>query len=297
MSTLAGWMIALSVSDAPDAGKLGFPAREVRRVVFSLSTALIREGANILYQGDLRRGGWTRDMFQFLSGTYAGAGITPFVNLLPEPVLRGIDFAGLIDALRAARGSARMEAVLGERIWPLVLIEGIVYAGELAGEHVALAGEADFAAWLSTAPEISGPAGLARARELGAALADARVAVGGKMGLEGRPEDRYEGARPGVAEEARLTLALRRPFIPLGAYGGATRDVAIALGLLDPIQATPRGLQQEGYEEAMADLRSIAVNIPDGIRAELRSLADDDRTEEIAIRAVRLLETWSKVET
>ena len=36
--------VALSISDAPDRAKLGFPKREVDRVLFSLCTALIREG-------------------------------------------------------------------------------------------------------------------------------------------------------------------------------------------------------------------------------------------------------------
>ena len=54
MKALAGKIVGLSISDAPDRAKLGFPDREIDCALFSICTVLIRAGARISYAGDLR---------------------------------------------------------------------------------------------------------------------------------------------------------------------------------------------------------------------------------------------------
>jgi hypothetical protein len=122
--------------------------------------------------------------------------------------------------------------------------------------------------------------------------ADARVALGGKMGIVALPQDRYEGAMPGIAEEAILTLEASRPLVPLGAFGGASRDVAIALGLMDEDRRVPRGEQQLGYAEAMSRVERLGDRIPDAVRPALRELADDDRGEATSFAIVEAILCW-----
>lgn len=45
------------------------------------------------------------------------------------------------------------------------------------------------------------------------------------MGVLSDPADAYEGAMPGIVEQAILTLEAAKPLIVLGAFGGASRDI------------------------------------------------------------------------
>jgi hypothetical protein len=56
---------------------------------------------------------------------------------------------------------------------------------------------------------------------------------------------------PGVIEEAQQTLQADKLILPLSAFGGATRDVSIALGLLPESQRVPRGQQHSSYATAL----------------------------------------------
>jgi hypothetical protein len=77
--------------------------------------------------------------------------------------------------------------------------------------------------------------------------------MGGKMGIIHIVDDQYDGTMPGVAEGALLTLKNGKPLVTLAAFGGATRDIAIALGLLPASAATPRGCQIDSYSETMKE--------------------------------------------
>ena len=59
--SLEGRMIAISIGDAPDRGRLGYPQREVDRVLLSVCTALVRAGARIVYGGNLDPAGFRID--------------------------------------------------------------------------------------------------------------------------------------------------------------------------------------------------------------------------------------------
>src|SRR5215207_3550676 len=107
MRVLEGKVVGLSISDAPDRARLGFPDREIDRLLFSICTVLIRSGARILYAGDLRSSGYTFKLFRHLAGAYAGQGERPFIHVVPEPVLRRVPYDDWLDALKESRGIAR----------------------------------------------------------------------------------------------------------------------------------------------------------------------------------------------
>lgn len=290
MNNLAGKTIALSIGNAIDRAKLGLPEREVDRVLFTMCTALIREGCQILYAGDLRAGGYTMTMFQFLAGTYAGEGVTPFKNILPEPVVRQLDFDTLFAAARAARGVAEINLTLAGNLYPVQRIGDDLRIGNKGTDRPHIKNGDQLATFLQGVP-IS-MQGFTEARRIVSELADGRVAMGGKMGLVDLPSDQYEGAMPGIAEEAILSLRLGKAFVPLAAFGGAARDAAIALDLL-PVEArTPRGPQVPSYEEAMQQLRHLRAALPSSQLEPLRRLANNDGAEDLAQEVLHVLREW-----
>jgi hypothetical protein len=289
--------IAVSISDAPDRAKLGFSKREENRVLFTVCAHLIRAGYSILYSGDLRPGGYTLALFEFISGTYAGQGIEPFTNLLPEPVVARMGYDALMDTVRAAQGTAHVELAVDGTAHPVRRSARGLLVGAKGGSRVEIGDDASLAAWLAGFPVVERARGFTAARELSAERVAARVSLGGKMGLLGNAEDQYEGAMPGIAEEAILTLERRGVYVPLAAFGGATRDVAIALGLLPEDQRVPRGDQADSYHPAMSRIAGMCDLIDAGTRGALAALVASDRAEEIGAGLVRLLQSGSNAST
>lgn len=285
----SGREVAISISNAPDRAKLGFPEREQSRVLFTVCSHLIRAGHSILYSGDLRPGGFTLGLFEFISGTYAGQGVEPFTCLLPEPVVRRVGFEALRDSVHAAQGTARVELMLDGTAHPVRRSAAGLLIGAKGDARVEVGDDASLKAWLAATPAAENAAGFTAARRLGAQRTAARVSFGGKMGQVALAEDRYEGAMPGIAEEAILTLEQGRAYVPLAAFGGATRDVAIALGLLPKAQRVPRGTQADGYEEAMMEVATLRDAVNPDTRAALGALATSDLAEEIGVAIVDLL--------
>ena len=56
-------LIAISVSDSPDLGRLGLLERSLRQTVSALVTRLVRHGARIAYGGNLDRTGYTHQLY------------------------------------------------------------------------------------------------------------------------------------------------------------------------------------------------------------------------------------------
>src|SRR4051812_42636892 len=85
----------------------------------------------------------------------------------------------------------------------------------------------------------------------------------------------HEGAMPGVAEEAIMTLEAGRALVLLGAFGGATRDMAIALGLLPEEARVPRGPQTDSYGPALARVEALRPLLPESLRPRLQAVASE----------------------
>jgi hypothetical protein len=125
-------------------------------------------------------------------------------------------------------------------------------------------------------------------RILVSALCRTRIAMGGKTGLLDRPSDQYSGSMPGVVEETLVTLNTGGVPIILGAFGGASRDMAIALGLLDEADRVPRGAQASSYAPAIAQLAGMRDKIRQDLLAELKTIAAMDQTELLGYRIAAL---------
>jgi hypothetical protein len=308
--SLAGRQIAISIGDAPDRGRLGYPQREVDRVLLSVCTALVRAGARIVYGGNLDPAGFTFKIFRHLSEAYAVRRPTPpFVHVVPEPVLRRANFEDLASMLKEARGTvetivtfadgrmARLAAENDEGLQGDANIDRPkIRVLDPPDSDLKIDSQQSLDNWLRQAPP-NGPDAFSSARRIMTSLVTGRIVMGGRMGILNRPGDRYEGKMPGILEEAILTLADGQALVILGAFGGAARDLAIALNLLEPSARVTRGAQHPGYERALEEARALAGRIPDrpDIRGQLSEIAKSDRAEQLSYSIVRLLSDWPTV--
>lgn len=300
MTTLRGGLVALSVSDAPDRAKLGFPSREIDRALFSICTALVRTGAKIVYGGNLDPNGLTFGMFRHLAGAYAASREAPFIHVIPEPIFRETSFEGLSSALREGVAVVETWAHLKNDLYRLRAVDDGLRIGE-GSSRQRITNSVQFESWLDAIEVVECTSAYSAARKAMTEMVDARVVLGGKMGLLDCPGDAYQGAMPGIIEETILTLEAGIPCFPLGAFGGAARDVAIALGLLDSSKHVPRGKQLPTYASSLKRVSELRDNIPLEVRPALIALADDDRGESMAYSLVEVLCYWlaekRKIET
>lgn len=103
----------------------------------------------------------------------------------------------------------------------------------------------------------------------------------------------YQGRMPGIVEEALLHVGANRLVVPLGAFGGAARGVAIALGLLLENFGVEYAETGEGYGGSLEALRGLAQRhreVVDGLEAgsALEALAAADEPTAIGAAVVRL---------
>lgn len=296
MTELKSRSVALSVSDAPDRARLGFPAREVDRALFSICTVLVRTGAKIVYAGNLDPDGLTFSMFRHLTGAYASAQEVPFIHIVPEPILRSASFDGLVSALREGAAVVETRIHIEDNLLPIRAVEDGLRLGK-GGSRIRLGNDAEFKSWLDARKTLDSISAYSAARKAMTEVSDARVVLGGKMGLLNNPGDTYQGAMPGIVEEAILALEAGMPCVPLGAFGGAARDVAIALDLLDPSKRVPRGEQSPTYDPSLGQVAALRDRIPGALRPALMALADDDRGDPMAYDVAVALEQWLNLKT
>ncbi|OXT01969.1 hypothetical protein B7H23_03260 [Notoacmeibacter marinus] len=287
MSELEGRIVAISIGDAPDRARLGFPQREVDRALLSTCTALVRAGAEIAYAGHLKPEGYTFKIFRHLAGAYAGSRETPFRHFVPEPVARGTRYADLLAVLNEGRGVVTTEIARGEAFVPVRPGGG----GIRLGDEV-VSNDMQLSKWFAAVAPRNAAEGYRTTRRMMSSRVDARVVMGGKMGVLSDPGDTYQGAMPGIVEEAIVTLELGKPLVVLGAFGGAARDVAIALKLLDADHAVPRGEQNATYRPSIDRVAALSDRIPGALRDVLAHLADDDRAEQNAFRTASAIAEW-----
>lgn len=291
MTALQDKRVALSVSDAPDRARLGLPAREVDRALFSICTVLVRSGAKIVYGGNLDPEGLTFSMFRHLAGVYVTDKEPPFMHIIPESVFRKTSFDTLVSALREGASVVETHAHIDGNLVPIRAVGNGLRVGR-GGSSKRLGGDGEFRTWLDAKPVLDHASAFSAAREAMTRVSHGRVVLGGKMGLLDDPCDGYQGAMPGIVEEAILSLAADQPCVPLGAFGGAARDVAIALELLDNSKRVPRGEQSPTYNPSLDQIVAYRDKIPAHLRPYLSSLADDDRGEPMAYDIAGLLERW-----
>jgi SLOG cluster2 len=236
--------VALSVSETPDLASLGMFEDDDKRVLSAVLTPLVYGGARIAYGGRIApqaATNFTQEISTRLAEAYRQIGSSvasrPYVHYLRDNDARreGVDrfFAHCVQL-----GAYSEVKLLRGKTTVLTLLPSGRVVDVYDGEH--RIGAARSAAELIKVRQIVGiVAGsfqgdpLATMRAAMAEETDARVILGGRVAGG-------SGGISGIAGEALATLAASKPLVVIGGIGGASRDVAWALDLLDDSERLER---------------------------------------------------------
>jgi len=200
---LSAKSIALSISEPEDLQERGLSMEHLNDAFAELARQLLALGAQLIYGGDIREGGYTELLFELVAryGTRGEQGPSrpAVVNVLPYPVHAPLHKDAIFS----------LEARFSE-------IGGLVYLGR-RGEHLSREER------LKQKAHIVKPAEwadfLTAMRTSVTEKSDARVLLGGRR-------DEYHGRMPGLLEEALISNARQQPLFFVGGFGGITRDLA-----------------------------------------------------------------------
>lgn len=237
---LKGMVVAISVSDSADLGRLGLSARHCDMAIAEIARAVLIAGGNIAYGGRLVPFGFTQ--------------------IVMDEVTR---FAGDRDALtiylaaseHATMSSSEIRHFHNEQHASIQLV-----CLDEAGSPVA-PDKRDMSS------PIDPPTALTGMRRHIASVADAHVVVGGQLAG-------VEGSVPGVLEEALFGLEAAHPVLVAGGFGGAAAAVVRAVGTDDGGWA-PEGYPRhaEMWTEPLEKIAAFAG------RQVLDGLSDQQRRE------------------
>ncbi|MCA2434870.1 hypothetical protein HFN06_25885 [Rhizobium leguminosarum] len=202
--------IAVSTSESPDMPGLGLEAEHLRDAMTEIARHALALGAKLVYGGDLRTGGFSNLLFE-LAARYRRDTSNPrklgVTNYLAWPVHIQKSAEQLEHDAADLEGTAelRLLTINGENIG-------------LKERHNLQTCEPTEAEWAT---------GLAAMRHKMLAETQARIILGGRV-------DKFKGNMPGIAEEALYSLQAKQPLYVMGGFGGCARDVAEAIGVLEP---------------------------------------------------------------
>lgn len=305
--------IAVSVSEADDGAKLGFPDDQMDRVLEAVLTPIVSEGARVAYGGRLKstRANPGRANYTFVIADRLGEA---YRRLEMKPGIRPFRHFVSRERVRRSVGQRRFLAHVeslapyGE-VWIVDNADSMLVTtqiGHTSGRSTYVIGpppETDagdqselfhsYQGLMQTEayrrvlgrPVQSKVDGLSLMRSAMASMCDARLVVGGRR-------TGFSGSTSGVCEEALLTIRADRPLVVLGGFGGASRDIAIALGLLDASRAVPLHVtdSRDGYQSGMHDIETVRSQFEACAGEDLdllKELADTDSLTDTTERLVR----------
>jgi hypothetical protein len=248
--TLAHQLVAISVSDSPDLGRLGLLERSLHQTVAALATRLVCRGARIVYGGNLNQKGYTYQLYPAIAQAYATAALRsarpPFVHYVAAYLAQ--DPAEVAAHLKAVGGFAEVRLVDCDRGVTNVVTRGneLIWSPS-KGDKRRLTDLSQLPAFVAdTRPQSGGRAvDLDAMREVMEDAVTARITIGGRV-------TGYGGSKPGVLQEALLALEKNHSVFTLGGFGGASRDAAIALGLVSHDDALEHKETGPGYIETIS---------------------------------------------
>jgi hypothetical protein len=268
---LANQLIAISVSDSPDLGRLGLLDRNLKQTVSAIATGLVRRGARIVYGGNLDRYGFTYQLYPAIAQAYATAALRsaqpPFVHYVAAYLAQ--NDKDVADHLTAVAPFAEVRFVDRERGVTSLVTRGndLVSTFSRGGDPrlTSLDKLPSFVAELSR-----GSGGQAMdldvMRDVMEDAVSARIVIGGRVAG-------YAGSKPGVLQEVLLALGKKHTLVPLGGFGGAARDAAIALGLMSRDDRLSRTKLGEGYAQTVEEIAMHAAEFRE--RANAAQAWDD----------------------
>jgi len=240
---LAGVRIGVSVSDSPDLARLGLSEVHLRLALGEMARVVLIGGGRLVYGGRLDPAGYTA----FLQGElekYARRD-QPLVVCLAWQEHRELALAALKEA--------ELELGLHGRITYLNSDGMPIAAADGRGE-----------APVSISDGATRAQALTAMRHYVISETDARVLVGGRR-------SGFQGAMPGVIEEALIAIQAGQPVFLAAGFGGATWDAARALGL---VTSEWPDLSGPARYDALAALEQAAHAA--GWRLDVNGLRDEE---------------------
>lgn len=202
--------IAVSTSHSPDMKGLGLDEEHLRDAMTEIARHSLALGAKLVYGGDLRKDGFSTLLFELAaryrrdSKVSRKLGVT---NYLAWPVHIRETPEHLLQVAADLEGTAELRLL------------------DINGKDIGLAGRRDL---LTRQPsESEWTKGLSAMRLTMRQTTHARIILGGVV-------DKFMGSMPGIAEEALYSLQGKQPIYIMGGFGGCARDVAEAIGVLEP---------------------------------------------------------------
>lgn len=294
---LADRFVAVSVSRDDDLPQMGLPADQIPRALQAILVPLVADGARIGYGGRITVEGdnYTQIISNQLAEAYRrleqAPGSRPFVHFVAQHRLANTPVAELL-------GHLKLVAPYGE-IWvtgPDGVLGTLVAATSTSDEVAACEGcglQRDADLQVATgekglaalplyrsfvAKPVLGPnESFTAMRTQMARSCDVRVQLGGR-------KTDFSGPISGLCEEALLTIAAGKPLYVLGGFGGASRDIAIELGVLGDRMRVPRVPEHDEtrYFEGLRQVNAARSAYQSLYTAdELSALADLARTESV----------------
>ncbi|MBB4232191.1 hypothetical protein [Rhizobium mongolense] len=202
--------IAVSTSESPDMPGLGLHNEHLRDAMAEIARHMLALGAKLVYGGDLRADGFSNVLFELAARYRRDTKATNSVavtNYLAWPVHILQQPEQLDEVAADLEGTAELR---------LLDIDGKIL--DLKERHKLPAHEPTEPEWAK---------GLSAMRQTMLAETHARIILGGRV-------DKFKGEMPGIAQEALYSLQGRQPLYVMGGFGGCARDVAEAIGVLDP---------------------------------------------------------------
>ena len=258
---LKGQTIGISVSDSPDLSRLGFMGTHIRLAVGEIARVVLVAGGRLAYGGHLEPEGFTVFLTRELDRY--GRNDRPLLVMLALQEHRRVP----LSHLRALKNGLGLKA----EIVCLDRDGQVMQPGDGRGEDVVIVPEGE-----------ERRVALTSLRREMVRRTNARILIGGKR-------HGFQGAFPGLVEEAAMALEAGQPLYLAGGFGGIAYDISIALELDDgewmphsPDEPAPDPRTVAG----LSRLREIANQIG-GIRNGLtadenRRLAASHRPSDIA---------------
>jgi hypothetical protein len=204
--------IGISISESSDLTKLGFGISHLEDAKLEIARHLLSSGAVLLYGGDLRENGFTRNLFELVESQVPSAYYNErlsLVNYLGWPL-----DSTLKDSLRASL-SGKINFVLPGLPEDLSgSYRPSIYLPPTTEKH--------FYMWSRS---------MSYMRSIMTSENDVRISLGGKV-------IGFKGKYPGIVEEVYLSIKSEKPTFLIGAYGGATQVVIDAIQGKQPLELT-----------------------------------------------------------
>jgi hypothetical protein len=244
---LAERWIALSASESPDLDRLGLREAHVRFALGEIARAVLTGGGRLAYGGNLQPDGYTAFLVQELERQQQGENLIQLCIAWP---------------VHCAMSGAEIRAV--DRDLPIAA--RIIYL-DLDGKQID-----DPMSGRGENPQAVTPdetaRGLTAMRRFMTERSHARVLLGGRR-------SGFTGRLPGLMEEALLALEAGLPLFLAAGFGGATLDIAQALGLHGD---WPPSAGDEDENERLLEGRRLLAEIAarPGWRMPANGLNDDE---------------------